>query len=410
MAGGPFHVLRHRDFRLYAGGMAVSLAGTAMQQLAQSWLIYRLTRSEWLLGLTWFCANAPILLLSPITGVIADRFPRRRIVLLAQAAAMVQAIVLATLTLTGHVQIWHVLTLATLLGVANAFDIPARQSLFIHLVGKEDLIGAISLNSATFNAARVVGPSLAGFAVARVGEGPCFALNAASFLAVLGSLLAMRVREAPAPPTTESPLQRLHAGFRYAWRTRAVRVLLITAGAISFSSAPGIALAPIFADAIFHRGAPGVGLLTAALGAGAILGTLNLATSGGASSLYLVILTAAAGTGLGYLAFAWSPVFPLSLAVMTVIGASQFRLNASTNTAIQSRIDDAYRGRVMGLFSTMVVGMFPVGSLVAGALASVAGARGTAALGGLLSLLAAGYVYSERGTLLTWLAPAPPAA
>lgn len=405
MAGGTFHVLRHRNFRLYAGGMAVSLAGTAMQQLAQSWLIYRLTGSEFLLGLTWFCANAPIFVLSPLTGVIADRLPRRRIVILAQSAAMAQAILLAALTISGAIQIWHVLTLATLLGVANAFDIPARQSLFIHLVGKDDLIGAISLNSATFNSARVIGPSLAGLLVARFGEGPCFALNAASFLAVLGSLLAMRVRESPQPPTLETPLQRLRSGLRYAWHTRAVRVLLLTAGAISLSSAPGIALAPIFADAIFQRGSPGLGLLTAALGAGAILGTLNLASSRGSAALYHVIFTAAAGTGLGYLAFAWSPFFPLSLAIMTVIGASQFRLNASTNTAIQSRIDDAFRGRVMGLFSMMVVGMFPIGSLLAGSLASFAGARLTAAAGGLSSLLAAAYVYSERRTLRTWLEP-----
>jgi MFS family permease len=405
MAAGPFHVLRHRDFRLYAGGMAVSLAGSAMQQLAQSWLIYRLTHSEWLLGLTWFCSNIPILFLSPLTGVIADRFPRRRIIILAQTAAMLQAIVLAALTLTGHIQVWHVLTLATLLGVANAFDIPARQSLFIHLVGKEDLIGAISLNSATFNSARVIGPSIAGLLVARFGEGPCFALNAASFVAVLGSLLAMRVREAPAPPSTESPLERLRSGLRYAWRTRAVRVLLITAGAISLSAAPSITLAPIFADAIFHRGSTGLGLLTACMGAGAILGTLNLAVSRGASKLYHIIFTAAAGTGIGALAFAWSPLFPLSLAIITAVGASQFRLNASTNTAIQSRIDDSYRGRVMGLFSMMVVGMFPVGSLLAGALATAAGARCTVTLGGLSSLLAAGYVYSERRTLRTWLEP-----
>lgn len=405
MAGGPFRVLKHRDFRLYAGGMAVSLAGTAMQQLAQSWLIYRLSHSEWLLGLTWFCTNAPILVLSPFTGVIADRFPRRHIIMLAQTGAMLQAVLLAALTLTGHIQIWHVLVLATLLGVANAFDIPARQSIFIHLVGKPDLLAAISLNSAIFNSARVIGPSLAGLLVARFGEGPCFALNAASFLAVLGSVFAMHTREAPAPPTVESPWEYLRSGMRYAWHTRAVRVLLITAGAISLASAPGIALAPIFADAIFHRGATGLGLLTAALGAGAILGTLNLAGSRGTTALYRVIITAAAGTGLGYLAFAWSPLFPLSLTIMVVIGASQFRLNASTNTAIQTCIDDAYRGRVMGLYSMMVVGMFPVGSLLGGALASVAGARWTATIGGLSSLLAAGYVYLERGTLRTWLEP-----
>lgn len=192
-----FRALRHRNFRLYIAGMAVSLAGTWMQQLAQAWLIYRLTRSEFSLGLTWFFANLPVLLLGPLAGLAADRFPRRRIVIVTQAVAMIQAITLAALTLTGHVKVWHVIALAAVLGISNAFDIPARQALFIRLVGKEDLLNAISLNSATFNSARVVGPSLAGFVVARFGEGACFTLNAISFTAVLGSLFLMDVNEEP---------------------------------------------------------------------------------------------------------------------------------------------------------------------------------------------------------------------
>lgn len=403
MGSGTFRALRYRNFRLYAGGMTVSLAGTWMQQLAQSWLVYRLTHSEWMLGLTWFCANIPILLLSPLTGLVADRYSRRRIVLYAQTGAMAQAVVLAALTLTGHIQVWHVLSLAVVLGVTSAFDIPGRQALFVHLVGKEDLVNAISLNSAVFNSARVIGPPVAGVVVAALGEGVCFALNAVSFLAVIFSLVAMDVVEPPPSGPAESPAERLRQGFRYAWSTKPIRVLLITAGCASLAAAPITALAPVFADGIFHRGAQGLGMLTGAMGLGAILGTLSLAGRRGARGLHLVILLSTLGMGGGFLLFAWSTSFYFSLAVMTFIGTVIFRQNAANNTAIQSHVNDDFRGRVMGLYSMMVIGMLPVGSLLSGALASAAGSRWTATLGGFASLFASAFVYLHRRTLQSWL-------
>ncbi|MBE0656263.1 MAG: MFS transporter, partial [Bryobacteraceae bacterium] len=242
--GEMFRALRHRDFRLYAGGMAVSLAGTWMQNLAQAWLVYRLTRSEWMLGLTWFCASVPVLILSPIAGAVADRFPRRRIVMVTQAVAMLQAATLAGLTLTGRVEIWHVLALAAVLGVSNAFDIPGRQALFIRLVGRDDLLNAISLNSAIFNMARIVGPSVGGLIVARTGEGMCFLLNAVTYVAVLGSLAAMRVNE-EMPKATQSGLEGLKSGIGYVWRMPEVRAVLVLCGMISIATSPGPTLAPV---------------------------------------------------------------------------------------------------------------------------------------------------------------------
>ncbi len=208
-----------------------------MQQLAVSWLIYRLTGSAWMLGLVGFCANVPVLLLSPLAGVVADRFPRRRIVMVAQTLSMLQAFTLAGLTFSGRIEVVHLLGLALSLGVLSAFDIPARQALFIRLVGKEDLLNAISLNSATFNTARIVGPSLGGFVVARLGEGACFLLNALSFLAVLASLAWMRVDES-ARVSGEAPLDRLRAGLRYAWSSAELRTLLGSAGAMALAVAP----------------------------------------------------------------------------------------------------------------------------------------------------------------------------
>lgn len=404
LRSGVFRALRHRNFRLYIAGMAVSLSGTWMQQLAQSWLVYRLTQSEWILGLTWFCANIPVLVLGPIGGLAADRFPRRRIVMAAQAAAMLQAVVLAALTLTGSVQVWHVLVLASVLGIANAFDIPGRQSLFVRLVGKEDLLNAISLNSATFNTARVVGPSLAGFLVARLGEGFCFSLNAFSFIAVLGSLFAMDVVEEPAPPSKESSWQQLRSGIALAWNTPPLRSVLIVCGAVSLSVAPAMTLAPMFADGLFHRGAQGLGLLTGGMGIGAILGTLSLARRRAAKGLPEVILMSAGTLAASMTVFAWSPSYWLCLAMMPLIGMGVMRHNAATNTTIQLRVPDEFRGRVMSLYSMMVIGMFPIGSLLSGALAAQFGSRVTVFIGALACLLAGLKVYRDRGTWTAWLA------
>ncbi len=405
----PFGALRHPDFRLYVGGMAVSLAGTAMQQLAQSWLVYRLTHSAWMLGVAWFCTNVPVLLLGPFAGVLADRFPRRTIVFTAQTVAMLQAFALAALTLTGHVTVSHVLALAVLLGICSAFDIAGRQAMFVHLVGKEDLLGAISLNSATFNSARVVGPALAGFLVGRLGEGPCFFLNGLSFLAVLASLALMRFREPPHVPGGESPLQRLRSGFRLAVSTPPLRIALLLVAGMTLGTAGVNALGPMFADGIFHMGAQGLGFLTGGMGLGAIAGTLTLAGSRG-RQLPGAITQALFVASATLVVFAASPSYWLSLALMPLLGMSVFRTNAATNTMIQLRVPENYRGRIMGLYSSMVVGMLPVASLVSGALAAQIGPRWTVAFGGALALSAAVYARRKQETMRNWLDAAPASA
>ncbi len=406
----PFGALRHPDFRLYVGGMAVSLAGTAMQQLAQSWLVYRLTHSAWMLGVAWFSTNVPVLLLGPFAGVLADRFPRRTIVFTAQTVAMLQAFALAALTLTGHVTVSHVLALAVLLGICSAFDIAGRQAMFVHLVGKQDLLGAISLNSATFNSARVVGHALAGFLVGRLGEGLCFFLNGLSFLAVLLSLALMRFQEPPHTPGGESPLQRLRSGFRLAARTPPLRIALLLVAGMTLGTAGVNALGPMFADGIFHMGAQGLGFLTGVMGLGAIAGTLTLAGSRGHRQLPGAITQALFVASATLVVFAASPSYWLSLALMPLLGMSVFLTNAATNTMIQLRVPENYRGRIMGLYSSMVVGMLPVASLMSGALASQIGPRWTVALGGVLALSVAVYARRKQETMRNWLDAAPAGA
>ncbi|MCS7315504.1 MAG: MFS transporter [Bryobacterales bacterium] len=390
-----FRALRHRNFRLFLCGQLVSLVGTWMQSAAQSWLMYRLTHSEWLLGATWFCSQIPVFLLGPLGGVAADRFSRHRIVLLTQAAAMCQAFVLAALTLSAWVQPWHILTLATVLGVIYAFDMPGRQALLIHLAAKDDLLNAIALNSAAFNVARLLGPALAGVLVARYGEGVCFVVNGASFVAVLASLAAMRL-PAPAARPRESPLEHLKDGFRYAYRSAPVRTLLGLIGAASIAGMPAIVLMPFFADEIFGRGSQGMGFLLGSMGLGAVVGTLWLAGKGRTSQLPRVILASSLMLGVALVLFAISPSYYLALALMPVVGFSVMRQNASANTLIQTLIPDCYRGRVMALYAMMVVGLGPFGSLLAGALAHRIGARGAVLLGGLLCLGAAFWFQMRR--------------
>jgi MFS family permease len=398
----PFGALRHPNFRLYVGGMAVSLAGTWMQQLAQSWLVYRLTHSPWMLGVTWFCANVPVLLLGPVAGVVADRFPRRNIVFGAQTLAMLQAFALAALTLTGRVTVAHVLALALLLGTCNAFDIAGRQAMFVHLVGKEDLLGAISLNSATFNSARVIGPALAGFLVGRLEEGLCFLLNGFSFLVVLASLALMRFEEPPNVPG-EGPLERLRNGFRLASGTPPLRTTLLLVASMTLATAGVSALGPMFADGLFHMGAEGLGLLTGGMGLGAVAGTLTLAGSRGHAQLPGAIMQALFVASATLFVFAASPSYWLSLAMMPLLGMSIFRTSAATNTMIQLRVPENYRGRIMGLYSSMVVGMLPVASLIAGALAAHIGPRWTIAVGGVLALSAAVHARRNLESMKNWL-------
>jgi MFS family permease len=271
---------------------------------------------------------------------------------------------------------------------------PARQSLIIHMASKEDLLNAISLNSAIFNAARIVGPGIAGFLVAAFGEGVCFFVNGLSFLAVIGSLLAMRLPAAPRR-TPDSPWSHLVDGFRYAYRNTHVRLLLEIMAATTICGMPALVLMPFFADDMFHRGAQGLGFLMGAMGVGAVVGTLVLAGRAQVSGLHSVIFFSSLTLGASFALFALSPYFYVSLAIMPVIGFSVMRQMASANTLIQSLIPDEYRGRIMALYSMTVVGLGPLGSLAAGALAHAVGVRVTVLAGGLLCLLAA-FVFRFR--------------
>ena len=391
-----FRALRHRNFRLFISGQIVSLVGTWMQNVALSWLVYRKTHSELLLGTTWFCSQIAVFALGPLGGLASDRYSRQKVVIVTQTLSMLQAFVLAALTLGGTIQVWQILALGGLLGVINAFDMPARQALVIQMTNQDDLINAISLNSAVFNAARVVGPGIAGVLVAAVGEGTCFLINGLSFLAVIFCLAAMRLpRFEPQPP---APVVRhLIDGFRYAWSHNAVRRVLALMAAATLAGMPMFVLMPFFADDLFHRGSKGLGYLMGGMGIGAVTGTLVLARRTRMAGLGGVMVISGLTTGVAYLCFAYSQSFYFSLAIMPVIGYSVMRQMASANTTIQTSIPDQYRGRIMALYAMTVVGLGPFGSLAAGALASRIEARNTVACGGVLALIATSvFAWSRR--------------
>jgi len=362
-----------------------------MQGLAQSWLIWRLTHSTFLMGALGFCTHIPVLLLSPIGGIAADRFSRRRLVILAQFAFLAQSSALAFLTLTGRINVPLLLALATSFGIVNAFEIPARQSLYVHMVGERDLSNAIALNSMTFNAARLVGPPIAGFILAAFGEGICFLVNAFSFLAVIFSLFLISPSE-PSRAVTTSALRHVREGFAYAWANREVRLLLAVTALVNLAGSPVIVLGPVFADAIFHQGSRGLGFLTGALGLGAVVGTLVLARQTGTSSMARTVLASSLTMSLGLMVFSVSPSFLLSLLSVGLVGFSIFRQLAATNTLIQTLINDDYRGRVMAIYSMMVIGMLPLGNLASGAAAEHIGARATVFCGALFALCAAAFL------------------
>src|SRR5438874_1167907 len=378
--------LRHRNFQLFFTGQLISLVGTWMQTVAQSWLVYRLTGSSLLLGSVGFASQIPVFLLAPIGGAIADRYNRQRIVIATQAASMALAFILAGLTLTGRVQVWHIFVLAASLGVVNAFDIPARQAFLVEMVGREDLINAIALNSSMFNGARIVGPAIAGVLVASVGEGWCFFINAVSYIAVITGLLMMNVKFSR-PVHIASPLEQIKEGFRYVRNTGPIRALLLLLGLVSLVGMPYAVLMPIFADRILHVGARGLGLLMGATGVGALLGALTLAAKQSVKGLGKWVAVCAVGFGVSLIAFAFSRTLWLSMILLLPVGFTMMVEMASSNTLIQSMVPDHLRGRVMALYSMMFMGMAPFGALFAGVLAHVLTAPITIAMGGGFCLL-----------------------
>jgi MFS family permease len=380
--------LRHRNFQLFFSGQLVSLTGTWMQSVAQAWLVYRLTGSALLLGTVGFASQIPVFLFAPLGGITADRVNRQRLVIATQTASMILASILAWLTLSGHVHVWHIFVLAGLLGVVNAFDIPGRQSFLIDMVGKQDLMNAIALNSSMFNGARVLGPAVAGILVSKIGEGWCFAANAISYIAVITGLLLMKVRSAPRS-TSHSPIEDIIEGFRWVNRTKIIRSLLLLIGLVSLVGMPYTVLMPVFADKILHGGARGLGILMGATGVGALFGALTLAAKTGIKGLGRWVAITCATLGISLFLFSFSTSFWLSAALLLPCGYSMMLQMACSNTLIQTIVPDHLRGRVMSLYSMMFMGMAPFGAFFGGALANRIGAPMTVAVGGIACVLGA---------------------
>jgi MFS family permease len=380
-----FRALRHPNFQLFFGGQLISLIGTWMQSVAQSWLVYRITHSSLLLGSVGFAGQFPVFLAAPLGGIVADRYDRQRVVIGTQVASMLLALVLALLTLTHRITVIEIFWLAALLGVVNAFDIPGRQSFLVEMVGKEDLINAIALNSSMFNGARIIGPAIAGLLVAKIGEGWCFFANAVSYIAVILGLFMMRVTQRSQRPQG-SPIAHVIEGFRFVQKTAPIRAILLLLGLVSLVAMPYTVLMPIFADKILHGGARGLGILMGATGVGALLGALTLATRTGVYGLGRWITFSCGGFGFSLVAFAVSRNFWLSTILLVPVGFCMMLQMSSSNTLIQSMVPDHLRGRVMSVYSMMFMGMAPFGALFGGFVADRLSAPIAVSIGGVAAI------------------------
>ena len=382
--------LRHRNFRLFFTGQLVSLVGTWMQSVALSWLVYRLTGEATLLGLVVLATQSPIVLFGSLGGVLADRVDPRRLLVITQALQLVQALLLAWLTLTGRVQVWHILTLAVGLGLANAFDLPGRQVLVAQTVDRDSLPNAIALNSSIFHGTRVLGPAVAGIMVAAVGEGWCFLANAVSFLAAIAGLMLMHL-PAWVPRTDHPPVfAHLLEGVRFVRGHRRVRLLLILLGVVCLMGMPYTVLMPLFADGILHGGPRTMGLLMAASGCGAVTGAAILAGRSRIKGLERVAWLGAASVGVMLACFAFSRVFWLSALLMVPLGLSMVAHMTSNNTLVQMLIPDELRGRVMAFHAMVFTAAMPLGAVLEGFIAHHLGAPLTVALGGVGCVIGAG--------------------
>jgi MFS family permease len=369
-----FRALEHRNFQLFFAGQLVSLIGTWMQSTAQLWLVYKMTNSPVLLGIFGFSSQIPILFLASIGGYVGDRYNRHRGVIWTQTTALILAFVLAALTLLGVVRVWEIVLIAFLAGIVNSFDVPIRQAFLVQMVGKDDLPNAIALNSSIFNAARVVGPAIAGFAISWIGEGWCFFLNGVSFLAVIIALLMMRIEKIQVPVGKGSPLQHFIQGFRFAMSDRPIRSTLLLLSLMTMFGLQYSMFMPIFARDILHGGPDLLGLLMSFAGVGAVIGALHFAGRSDFKTLVEWIAATSTACALGLILFSQSRNFWLSAAMLLVVGFSATSQLAATNTIVQDRVPDELRSRVMALYATMFMGVQPIGGLVAGGVAKRIGA------------------------------------
>ena len=384
-----FRALKYRNFQLFFAGQLISLVGTWMDNIAEAWLVYRLTGSSLLLGTVAFSGQIPVFLLAPIGGLVADRLDRRRVVIVTQTLSMIIAGALAGLTLSGRVKVWEVMVLASLMGIVNAFDIPARQAFLAEMVGREDLMNAIALNSSMFNGARVVGPAIAGILVASIGEGWCFFANSVSYIAVIAGLLMMRIVPRILDEQRASAFEHIAEGFRFVRRTAPILALLLLLGLVSLVAMPYSVLMPIFAARILHGNATTLGTLMGATGIGALTGALVLASRTGLKGLSRWVAMSCGGFGIALILFSFSRWYVLSVILLVPVGFMMMVQMASSNTLIQAMVPDRLRGRTMAVYSMMFMGMAPLGSLLSGALAGRIGAPWTVAVGGAGAIIGA---------------------
>ena len=382
-----FRAMQHRNFQLFIAGQLISLIGTWMQTTAQLQLVWELTGSAALLGVFGFASQVPMLFLSSLGGYVGDHYDRHRGVIVTQSASMILAFVLAALTLTNVIREWEVIFIAFLVGVANAFDVPIRQAFLVQMVGKEDLPNAIALNSSIFNGARVVGPAIAGFAMAWVGEGWCFFLNGLSFLAVIVALLMMRIDRTEIRPSEGSPLKSVIQGFHFAMRDVPVRSALLLLSVLSLFGLQYSVFMPIYANEILKGGRRMLGLLLSFAGVGAFLGALQFAARTHYKGLARWIAATSTTCAIGLIIFSQAKFFWLCTVVLFVVGFAATSQMAATNTLVQNRVPDELRSRVMAVYATMFMGVQPIGALIAGGVAKRIGAPYTLTVFGSLVLL-----------------------
>ena len=373
-----FRSLQYRNYRLFFSGQSLSLIGTWIQRIALPWLVYHLTDSAFFLGLVGFAGQIPTFLLASFAGVLTDRWNRYHILIITQILAMVQALILAFLFFMGIIEVWHIIILSVVLGCINSFDIPARQAFLVEMVEKkEDLGNAIALNSSMVNSARLLGPSIAGVLIASIGEGICFFINGVSYLFVIISLLLMRVHSQKKRTQNPNVFKALKEGFSYTFSFVPIKSIILLLGLISLMGMPYAVLMPIFAKEILHGGSHTFGFLMGASGIGAFLGAIYLASRKSILGLEKVIPISAGIFGLGLVTISLSRIFLLSLILMVLTGLGMMLQLASSNTIIQTIVDDDKRGRVMSIYAMAFIGTAPFGSFLAGSMASVIGAPKT---------------------------------
>ncbi len=402
-----FRALRHKNYRLFFAGQSISLIGTWMQMIAVSWLVYSMTNSAFLLGLVGFSSQISTFLLAPLAGVIADRHHRHRLLLITQSLAMLQALVLFVLYVTHTIAVWHILCLSFFLGAVNAFDIPVRQSFTVDMINeREDLSNAIALNSSMVNAARLIGPSIGGILIALFGEGTCFLINALSYIAVLFSLVMMKLPRWERSSRHKEPVMlQLKEGFSYALNFMPIRTILMLLAVISFVAGGSQALMPVFARDIFHGGSRTLGLLMAASGLGALTGAIYLAGRKNVLGLGKVIAWAAGIFGLGIIVFSRTSVLMIGMPILLFSGFGMMVQMASSNIILQTIVEEDKRGRVMSFYTMAFMGLSPFGSLFSGVLAAKIGADNTLLWGGLFCIIAAIVYALQLKTLRKYIRP-----